>query len=66
MPMIETRLTGLARRLPPLATIAAAAIGLGAGVAFGQPFLALVERAWTSFLLPAYIEIQKSGIPFCG
>ena len=66
MTTLDTHRDATADRPRPLVAIAAAAIGLGAGVAFGAPFLSLVERAWTSFLLPAYLEILKSGIPFCG
>lgn len=66
MTTLDTHRDITADRARPLAAFAAAAIGLGAGVAFGAPFVALIERAWTNLLLPAYLEILKSGIPFCG
>lgn len=66
MATLDTHRRTPSDRTRPLAAIAAAVIGLGAGVVFGEPFLALVERVWMGFLLPAYLEIQKSGLPFCG
>jgi hypothetical protein len=66
MATLNPHRTGVVARTKSVAAYAAAAIGLGAGAVFGEPFLDLVVRIWTGFLLPAYVEIQQSGLPFCG
>jgi hypothetical protein len=66
MATLETRPDATAGRSHRLIAIVAAVVGLGGGLVFGGPVLSLLESLWSGFLLPAYLEIQRSGLPFCG
>jgi hypothetical protein len=62
----KARPEAAAERSRLVVAVIAAVVGLGGGLVFGEPVLSLFESVWTDFLLPAYLEIQRSGIPFCG
>ena len=40
--------------------------GAGLGAAFGEPVVMTVAAWFQTYLVPAFIELYASGIPFCG
>ena len=56
------------RRALPAKVLAACVAGATVGaviLAFGAPAVATVSVFWTEHVLPAFLEIHMSGLPFC-
>lgn len=41
------------------------AVGIGSGLLVGDDVVGWVIGAWRDYVMPAFIEINASGIPLC-